>query len=435
MSKLQKALGEATNQIAAGQGDPVQVETDDTGRGKATSKVYVGGPDLALTEEDLLKGWKLDPAEWQIQPGSLRVNRWQQRGMSDYDSEIWCYQYKAAVEKTSYSETLTDLEPLVGPVTVKVKTIRKKRIQTDLSCAVIFPDAQVSYWRDSNDEWHTTHDEAALDISRQVLADVEAEHGVDMVIDLGDLLDATNFSRHRSAPAQIDRFTFKKSVARAQQELASRSQLAPNAERWLIPGNHENRITLFLVDCAPWLMGLTIDGQDPVLSLEWLLQTEAIGWNVAEAYPEGAVYLNDNTVAIHGTVAKGVPGASAAEYLKQAEMNTIFGHTPRAQTVQRTVARHGQTRSYVAHTPGGLMRVDGAVPSGFSGTTISGDPALARGTAWDQGLSVVFYDPEGTTVPVIETVAIFGGRGVWRGRVYEASVDVDGNPLTQEVAA
>lgn len=433
--RIRKAVDEQLATKAQRTGAPASVETDANGKGVATSKVYVGGPTDNLSERDLLLGWHLDPDEWQIQPGSLRVNRWQQRGMSDYDTEIWCYQYKAAVEKVSDAESITDLEPLVGPVTVKVKTVRKKRQQTALSCAVIFPDSQMSYWRDENDQWHTTHDEAALDISRQVLADCETEHGVDLVIDLGDFLDATNFSRHRSAPAQIDRFTFKKSIARAQQELAVRTQLAPNAERWLIPGNHEQRIVNWLVENAPFLMGLSVDGSDPVLSLEWLLQTETHGWKVAEAYPEGAVYLNENTVAIHGTIAKGVPGGSAAEYLKQAEMNTIFGHTPRAQTVQRTVARHGYTRTYVAHTPGGLMRVDGAVPSGFTGIKITGDPVLAKGERWDQGISVVFYDQEGTTVPVIETVPIFGGRGVWRGRVYESSCDVDGNPLEAEAAA
>lgn len=80
------------------------------------------------------------------------------------------------------------------------------------------------------------------------------------------------------------------------------------------------------------------------------------------------------------------------------------------------------------------MRVDGAVPSANTGITVAGDPVLKRGEKWDQGLSVIFYDPEGTTVPFIETVPIFGGRAVWRGRVYTASCDADGNAI-EEVAA
>ena len=408
---------------AAREGDRVQVSlTGDTG--SATSPIYTGDAGFALDESELLSAWRLDPEAWEIIDGSLTVNRWVQNAAED----LWAFQYKARVQRRTVSIELADVPPLVQ-VTAKVRTVKAKRVATDLACAVIFPDAQISYWLGDDEQWHTTHDEAAIDISRQVLADVESEHGVDVVVDLGDFLDATHFSRHRSAPAQIDRLGFRKAVARGQEELAVRTALTPNASaRWLIPGNHENRIILWMVDNAPWLMGLTPTGTDPVLSLEWLLQTGEHCWQVADAYPEGVVWLNDNTRCIHGHVAKGVPGASSAEYLKD-ECNTFFGHTPRAQTVYRTTARHGHSRTYVATTAGGLMRVDGAVPSASTGTKVTGDPVLARGEKWDQGFSVVFYDPEGTTVPFVETVSIFGGRAVWRGRIYEASVDVDGNPL------
>jgi hypothetical protein len=391
--------------------------------GDAVSRVYTGSDADRLTPDDLLRGWKLDPTEWEI-VGTVGVNRWLQNAGED----IWAYQYKARVQRRQPEVDFEDLPPLVQvKVTVKKETVRRKK--TDLACAVIYPDSQISFWRDGDGDWHTTHDEGALDIARQVTAAVEAEHGIDVLVDLGDFLDATHFSRHRSAPAQVDRHGFKLAVARGQQELAARAALTPNADRWLIPGNHENRVTLWLIDNAPWLMGFTrTPDERPMLSLEWLLQTDEHGWQVADAYPEGAVWLSKNLRCIHGTVAKGVPGASAAEYLRE-EVNTIFGHTPRAQTVQKTIARGAETRTYIAHTPGGLMRVDGAVPSGTTGTTITGDPQLSRGERWDQGLSVVFYDPEGGTVPVIETVPIFGGRGVWRGRVFDAEVDPDGNLL------
>jgi len=406
-------------------GDKPYVEIGDT-TGKGTSKVYVGHG--TLSEDDLIRGWQLDPNEWQIIPGSLRVNKWLQNA----EDEIWAYQYKAGLEKKTSAEAYQDWDDIPPLVDVKVKvsaTRRSKRPITDLKCAIILPDSQISYWRDTNEIWRTTHDEAALDITRQIISDVENEHGIDKIVDLGDFLDATHFSRHRSAPSQVDRFGFRKAVARAQQELAARTALTPNAERHLIPGNHENRINHFLVDNGlGFLMGLNVDDTDPVLSLEWLLQSKKHGWVIEEAYPEGAVYLNHNTVCIHGTSAKGVPGATAVEYLKQ-ELNTFFGHTPRAQVVHRTIARHGQTRTYVAATAGGLMKISGAVPSGFSGIRITGDPVLAKGTAWDQGFSVVFYDPEGHTTPQVENVMIVNGKAVWRGRVYEATVDADGYEL------
>jgi hypothetical protein len=402
---------------AATSGDRLSIELAGH-EGAGTSKVYVGAPDLTLDEADLLRGWRLDPEQWEIIDGTLRVNRWVQNAEAD----LWCHQYKAQVRKRI--PELEDIPPLVR-VKVTVKRQQARRVDVGLACAVIFPDAQISYWRDIDDVWRTSHDERALDISRQVLADVQAAHGVDVVVDLGDFLDATSFSKHRSQAAFADRVAFKRSVARGQQELAARTALAPDADRWLIPGNHENRITHWLTDNAPFLLGLQMPGQDPVLSLEWLLQTEEHGWQIADAYPEGAVYLSPNLRCIHGTIAKGRPGQTAGEYLAE-EVNTIAGHHPRTQTAYRTVARHGHTRTYVAHLPSGLMRVDGAVPSATTGSTIQGDPVLGKGEKWEQGVSVVFYDPDGHTVPYIEHVPIFDGKAVWRGRVYESELDVDG---------
>jgi len=402
---------------AATSGDRLSIELAGH-EGAGTSKVYVGAPDLTLNEADLLRGWRLDPDAWEIIDGTLRVNRWVQNAEAD----LWCHQYKAQVRRRI--PDLEDVPPVVR-VKVTVKRQQTRRTTTDLSVAVVFPDAQISYWRDIDDVWRTSHDERALDISRQVLADVQAAHGVDVVVDLGDFLDATSFSRHRSQAAFADRVAFKRSVARGQQELAARTALTPDADRWLIPGNHENRITHWLTDNAPFLLGLQMPGQDPMLSLEWLLQAGEHGWQIADAYPEGAVYLSPNLRCIHGTIAKGRPGQTAGEYLAE-EVNTIAGHHPRTQTAYRTVARHGHTRTYVAHLPSGLMRVDGAVPSASTGSTIQGDPVLGKGEKWEQGVSVVFYDPDGHTVPYIEHVPIFDGRAVWRGRVYESELDVDG---------
>ena len=388
--------------------------------GTGVSRVYVDAEADALTHDDLLRGWRLDPAEWEI-VGPLRVNRWVQNAALG----TWCYQYRANVQTRTVD--LADVEPLAR-VKVTVKRDTRRRQATDLSVAMIYPDAQISYWRDDDEVWRTSHDEAALDISRQITADVQAQHGINMMVDLGDLLDATSFSRHRSQAAFMDRHAFRRSVHRVQQELATRTALAPDAERWLVPGNHENRITNWLTDNASWLLGLRIGDADPVMSLEWLLQTGEHDWQVAEAYPEGCVWLSPNLRCIHGHVAKGQPGATAGEYLRD-EVSTIAGHHPRTQTAYRTTARGGQTRTYVAHLPSGLMRVDGAVPSASTGSTPAGDPVLGKGEKWEQGVSIVFYDPAGHTVPYIEHVPIFGGRGVWRGKVFTADVDADGNEL------
>lgn len=89
-------------------GSRPQVEINADGTGTATSKVYVGGDNLS--EADLLLGWKLDPAEWEIVEGTLSVNRWIQNA----ETETWCYQYKARIRRPGAAiEDFVDL-PTVG---------------------------------------------------------------------------------------------------------------------------------------------------------------------------------------------------------------------------------------------------------------------------------------------------------------------------------
>jgi len=422
-------------QLSAGSaegGEQVRVSITDGQVGEAVSRVYPEAAAHLLSNDDLLRGWGLAPDEWEIIDGSLGVNRWMITGF-DADTglpvENWNYQYKARVRRVLSAEE-AELPSLVR-VKVQVKVAREpKRARTDLACAVLIPDCQIGFFRAADDSWRPFHDEAALDILHQVIADAEAEHGIDRVVNVGDFIDATHASTHRSAPAQIDRAGFHRALVKAQAELATITALTPNAQRDLIPGNHEQRVINWLTDNAGWLMGVTLpNAPDGLLSLENLLGTAEHGWALSDPYPEGIVWLNKNTRCLHGWVAKGVPGASAAEYLRD-EVNTFFGHTPRAQSAHRTVARGAETRTYVAHTPGGLMRVDGAVPSGTTATRINGEPALSRGERWEQGFSIVFYCPDGSTVPVIEHVPIFGGRAVWRGREYVAACDADGRPVT-----
>jgi hypothetical protein len=140
------------------------------------------------------------------------------------------------------------------------------------------------------------------------------------------------------------------------------------------------------------------------------------------------LWLNPNTRIIHGTIANAKPGITLTKLLTE-EVNTIQGHTPHGGTAYRTVARGGTTRTYVAHIVPGFMRTDGKVPAADSKSDDWGVPSDCDGKPWEQGFSIIFYDTEGRTVPHIEYIPIFGGRAVWRGKIYEARCDVDGNEL------
>jgi hypothetical protein len=225
-----------------------------------------------------------------------------------------------------------------------------------------------------------------------------------------------------------------KTTARISLLMHERSALSPNADiRYWLKGNHELRWNEWLANNASHLIALKRAGAEetvPVLSLAYLTRAEEAGWTLSETrtYPNDVLWLNENTRCIHGTVAKADVGATLTQYLKE-EVNTIAGHTAHAGIAYRTVARNGKTRTYVACTPGGFMRTDGMVPSGSNKNTDMGQPSQSDGNRWEQGMAVVFYSEDGTTVPQIEHIPIFGGKAVWRGRVYTARCDVDGNPL------
>lgn len=63
-------------------------------------------------------------------------------------------------------------------------------------------------------------------------------------MDLGDLLDATQFSRHRNAPSQIDRYGFRRSAACAP-ERAAVLMLITLTTSYRLPDEPQFEVTVF----------------------------------------------------------------------------------------------------------------------------------------------------------------------------------------------
>lgn len=76
--------------------------------GESAGNAVSGPVEESVDERLLLEGWKLDPDEWEIQPGSLLVNRWQQKPSDD----DWLYQYKARLQRRSMVDRV-DVEEMV----------------------------------------------------------------------------------------------------------------------------------------------------------------------------------------------------------------------------------------------------------------------------------------------------------------------------------
>lgn len=117
---LKRAEQQASQPPADGDTPRVSLEGD---TGTAVSRVYDETTADSLTPEDLLRGWKLSPTEWEIVDGTVGVNRWMSNAVIDGEwVETWNYQYKARVRRAG-----TGPEDVYG--NLPTITVREHRYQ------------------------------------------------------------------------------------------------------------------------------------------------------------------------------------------------------------------------------------------------------------------------------------------------------------------
>jgi len=319
-----------------------------------------------------------------------------------------------------YTSTQSSRKPSKAP--------RSRSKPSGWSLAIVIPDPQIGFHRGTDGALTATHDEQALNICHQIALDLETDYGIDTWAYLGDNLDFASFTNHRSAPGytgntqlEIDRFGTEVAVARS---------IAQDAEIVALAGNHDNRGINTLVDKVPGLVGISkANTREPVLSIANLCRFDEYNIKYIESYPDGEYWLNDYLRLEHGTAISGTPGGTAAKHLAGSKVSTIFGHTHRQELVWTTInERHG-ARDIFAGTPGTTARVDGVLPSGQTGITSKGTQAGKKNEKWQQGLFVVWYQTGGAQEAIPEPVKIRNGKALYNGRIYEATVDPNGEKL------
>lgn len=271
-------------------------------------------------------------------------------------------------------------------------------------------------------------DHRVVDLQYQVLEDLQAQHGVSRIVHLGDDLDLPDFGKHRSAPSVMGRV--QEAIDGQYQELATERAIAPDAEIDWIEGNHDARLINWCVDNAQRLIGIrrAREKTEPVISIPFLLRLDELGVTYHDPYPEGELWLNSHLRCVHGDIVKGSKGATAAAYLAQGQMSTIYGHIHRHEIVYQTRHTKQGPRSYFAGSPGCRCRLDGVVPSAKTGVTRKGAAGRRRTEDWQHGLWVVRYETTGQQLYHVEPITIWGGVAQWRGKTYRARCDIDGNP-------
>ena len=149
--------------------------------GTAVSKVLPHAAD----ERTLIAGWQLDPDVWEIVPGSLTVNRWQQHDNCD----DWLYQYKARLIVRGENPR-ADADELVKAIARRKKPKREPP-GGDHGLVVNLADWQVGKGEGGGTPAFLDAMGSAFDALEDRLAGLRKRYGVGQVVlvGMGDLLE------------------------------------------------------------------------------------------------------------------------------------------------------------------------------------------------------------------------------------------------------
>lgn len=348
------------------------------------------------------------------------------------------------VEKESVAHTIS-IKPFDEDEPEKIEVIDRARVPDiriaskapesrskpfEMNLGVAIPDMQIGAYDAPSGPLEPTQDERAIDVALQVILDMQNEHGLDLIVNLGDNLDFPAFSTHRSAPGYTTNRTVQYAIDRYATILATEREIAPDAKIVDLPSNHVVRLLNTVIDKIPALVGIRrAFGEMPILSIPYLCRYDEYNIEVPPGgYPDGKLWASDNLLFQHGDRTSSTPGATARKYLKDG-VSVVYGHHHHEELLRNAVEINGKTKISFSGSPGCLCKVDGSLPSAKTGPDDTGRLAGIQREPWNQGIWFIWYDPKGEKDPILEICSIEDGRAIFRGKEYTATVDGFGNKL------
>lgn len=242
---------------------------------------------------------------------------------------------------------------------------------------------------------HYPHqDDGVLKVALAIIKDARP----DIVVHLGDLLDAGSLSdKFAQDPARLE--TLQNDIDAARVFLAQVAEVAPKAQRVLLEGNHEERLTRVvwgLKDAARELARLRLFQQH--MSWPHFFDLDAIGWRFVGYRDQPARDVLPKLLVKHGTRVHQWAGFTAkAEWMTYGRSG-ISGHTHRA-----AVWAHADDN--------GVARWIEA------GCTCRYDIPWATSTDWQQAITVLDWTQDRRLMGV-EQALVRNGASIWRGRTF-----------------
>ena len=188
-----------------------------------------------------------------------------------------------------------------GPTIKLPKGTPPKKKKTALNTCVVLPDMQIGYFRNKDGELEGTHDEGAIALAVEMVSDIKPE----LLVLVGDNLDLPELGKYRLSPAFQQ--TTQASVDRATEICAALRAAAPGAEIKWLAGNHEERLTNFMLDNAAAAFGIRVGSQPdswPVLSVPSLCRLDDFDIEYLAGYPASCVWINEHIKVIHGDLVR-----------------------------------------------------------------------------------------------------------------------------------
>jgi len=311
-----------------------------------------------------------------------------------------------------------------GPAVKLSKRTSPKKNVDGWKTAVVWPDTQIGYWRRMDGELEATHDEAAIEVALAVVQDLDVAD----LLRVGDDLDLPALGKYRTTPAfagttqaALDRNT----VLGAEQ----REAVGPDAKIVYLAGNHEERLSNYLLDNAKAAYGLRAGrfaneapSAWPVMSVPYLCRLDEFDIEYRPGFPASDYNVVPSFRIVHGLHVTS-NGSTASKYLARERSSVAFGHVHRREYAARTFLNNGEAHEIFAASPGCLARIDGAVPSTKGATDLDGRPLIGKPEDWQQGIGLVHYHEE-TDQAIYENVEIRANGAVrwarYGGKTYEA---------------
>jgi len=306
-----------------------------------------------------------------------------------------------------------------GPAVKLPKPTKPKATSDGWRTALLWPDTQIGYYRDLDGGLVPTHDEGAIEIALAIAADVQP----DEILRHGDDLDLPELGKYRVSPAFAG--TTQASIDRATILGAEQRAAAPGARIVWLAGNHEERLSNYVLDNARAAFGLRpgrfaeeSPSAWPSLSVPSLTRADEFEIEYRPGFPAADFVLTPDFRIVHGLHVTS-NGSTASKYLSRERTSVAFGHVHRREYAARTLP---DGHEIFAASAGCLARTDGAVPSTKGATDLEGRP-IAVVEDWQQGVGLVHYREDRNVVSYANVEIIQDGPerfARYGGKTYEA---------------